>query len=107
MSKIKSNLRRIHKILRIFLDIRIREIKQFNSMIFQPKSVRMLEKIVRDFDKLTTAKQSQIIFDLRKQGVTEDRRILLDKWVRISSEKHPNSTNSSDSSIDFRLAPNY
>ena len=87
MSKIKSNLGAIHKILRIFLHIRIREIKKSNSIIFKPKSAGVLEKIDRDWDKLTTAKQSQIIFDLRT--------ILLDKWVHTSSQKHPQSMSNS------------
>ena len=79
MSKIKSNLRTIHKILGIFLDLRIRKTKQFNSTIFQPKLAQILGKIDRYFDKIATAKQSQIIFGLYEQSATDNHRILLDK----------------------------
>ena len=98
MSKIKSNLGAIHKTLRIFLYIRIREIKKSNSMIFKSKSARMLETIDRGWDKLATAKQSQIIFDLQA--------ILLDKRIHTSLQKYPQSMNNSCGALE-RLVGNY
>lgn len=79
MSKIKNDLRGIGKVLQIFPDISIREIKSANSIIFQSKSAQIFEKIDRKFDKLATAKQSQIISAWRK---------FLEKHLRSTSENY-------------------
>lgn len=83
MSKIKNYLRGIRKIEQIFPDISIRGMKQGNSIISRSNWTWVLEKIDRKFDKFATAKQSQIIFPLRK-----------------FLEKYPQSTSDADSAVD-------
>ena len=74
MSKIKNDLREIHKIVQVFPDVSIKEIKPANLIIFQSKSAQVLKKISCNIDKLATAKQSQIISAWWKQRTSKNHK---------------------------------
>lgn len=84
MSKTKVDLGVVQKTVLITLWVRAWELRQANPIIRDPKSAEILDAINYDFDKFTTAKNSQISTCLRG--------LILDSWVRTYLKQYPQST---------------
>lgn len=87
MSKIKNDLREIHKIVQIFPDVSMNEIKPANLIIFQSKSAQVLKKISCNIDKLATAKQSQIISTWWKQRTSKNHKRTASRGYKTVSQQ--------------------
>jgi O-methyltransferase involved in polyketide biosynthesis len=81
MTKTKVNLGVVQETLLITLWARYAELQQPDPIICDPKSAEMIKAIDYDFDKFTTAKNSQI--------GTCIRGTILDNWVSTYLKQYP------------------